>query len=337
MSAPEVPLPPFVQIEPVGQCNLRCQMCPISIKQAGPLVGPPAFMPFETFTKILDQFADVQELQLQGLGEPMMHPRFFDMVALAAARKIKVSTNTNLTLLNPTRAERCITSGLHALHFSLDAATAATYERIRVRAHFDRVLGNLRLLLETRDRLGSATPHVRLVVVAMRQNLHEFPALVRLAHRFGISEVFVQHLCHEYGEENLPARYLPMRAFVREQSLLGEDPERVSRYFEETRRVARELAMDVRLPSTQPRKHPPGTIGRERCDWAWRGAYVDFQGRALPCCMVSSADRIQLGNMAEAGVAPIWNGAAYQSFREQLGSDVPPEVCRSCSVYQGTF
>jgi radical SAM protein with 4Fe4S-binding SPASM domain len=181
------------------------------------------------------------------------------------------------------------------------------------------------------------TPHIRLVVVAMRQSLHEFPALVRLAHRFGIPEIFVQHLCHEYGEDNRPAKYLPMRAFVRAQSLLGEDPDRVARCFDVTRRLAEELAIELRLPSTRPRPHLPGTAGRERCDWAWRGAYVDFQGRALPCCMVSSADRIQLGNMAEKGAAPVWNGPAYQSFRAQLSSDVPPDVCRSCAIYQGTF
>ena len=75
-------LPTFLQVEPVGQCNLRCQMCPIQFRQDGPPHGPPAFMEFDVFTRLLDQFPGLEELQLQGLGEPMMHPRFFDMVAL---------------------------------------------------------------------------------------------------------------------------------------------------------------------------------------------------------------------------------------------------------------
>src|SRR5918911_4572993 len=100
-------LPSYVQIEPVGQCNLRCQMCSIQFRQDGPPHGPPAFMDFDTFTSIVDEFTDLEELQLQGLGEPMMHPRFFDMVAYAASRGVKrVSTNSNMTLLNPERAER---------------------------------------------------------------------------------------------------------------------------------------------------------------------------------------------------------------------------------------
>src|SRR5581483_4573406 len=101
-------LPAFVQLEPVGQCNLRCEMCPIQFRTDGPPHGPPAFMPFEVFTRLVDQFAGLRELHLQGLGEPMMHPRFFDMVAYAAGRGIAVSTNSNLTLLNDRRAARCV-------------------------------------------------------------------------------------------------------------------------------------------------------------------------------------------------------------------------------------
>src|SRR5207237_3461470 len=90
------PLPTFVQIEPVGQCNLRCQMCAIQFRNDGPPHGPLAFMPLETFTRIVDEFGAIEQLHLQGLGEPMMHPRFFDLVAYAARRGIRVTTNSNL-------------------------------------------------------------------------------------------------------------------------------------------------------------------------------------------------------------------------------------------------
>src|SRR3954452_24519138 len=96
--------PSFLQVEPVGQCNLRCQMCPIQFRRDGPPYGPPAFMKFETLTRLIDDLPGLAEVQLQGLCEPMMHPRFFDMVAYAAARGAHVGTNSNLTLLNPVRA-----------------------------------------------------------------------------------------------------------------------------------------------------------------------------------------------------------------------------------------
>src|SRR5579885_2435446 len=330
-------LPGYIQIEPVGQCNLRCQMCSIQFRQDGPPYGPPAFMEFPTYTSIIDRFDGLQELHLQGLGEPMMHPRFFDMVTYAAEKGIKVSTNSNLTLLNDKKADRCVTSGLDCIHVSIDAASAETYERIRVRAHFDRVVHNLERVLAARRRHGSAFPHLRLVMVIMRQNLQELPELVRLAHHWSMESIFVQHLCHDFGESSLPERYLPMRDFVQQETLLEEDPARVERYFAEARAVARSLGIELRLPRTRMRLHPPGTPGPQRCDWPWRGAYFSYQGYAMPCCMVSTPDRINFGKINGRGAEQLWNSHAYQSFRDQLSSDEPPEVCRSCSIYSGTF
>src|SRR3954453_2475106 len=135
-------LPPYLQVEPVGQCNLRCQMCPIQFREDGPPHGPPAFMAFDTYVRLIDEFSGLKHLHLQGLGEPLMHPRFFDMVVYAHNRGALVTTNTNLTLLNDRKAELCVTSGLDVVHVSLDAATPEVYESIRVRSHYDRVLAN---------------------------------------------------------------------------------------------------------------------------------------------------------------------------------------------------
>jgi radical SAM protein with 4Fe4S-binding SPASM domain len=327
----------YAQFEPVGQCNLRCQMCPIQFRRDGPPHGPPAFMPFEVFTRLIDQMPQLRELHLQGLGEPMMHPRFADMVAHATRRGIQVTTNSNLTLLNPDRADRCVTSGLDTIHVSIDGASAAVYERIRVRARLERVLRNLDLLRDAKQRLGSDRPHLRMVTVLMRQNLDELPDLVRLAHRYAMESLFVQHLCHDFGESSLPAHYRPMRDFVEEQTLLGEDAGRIEHYFGEARELARNLGVDLRLPRTSKRLHPPGTPGPKRCDWPWHGLYISYQGLAMPCCMVATPDRMTLGDMARDGVGAVWEGAAYESFRRQLASDEPPEVCRSCSIYSGTF
>jgi radical SAM protein with 4Fe4S-binding SPASM domain len=294
-------------------------------------------MPFDTYTRLIDQFVTLKELHLQGLGEPMMHPQFFDMVRYAARKGIQVTTNSNMTLLNAKRAEQCVTSGLDCLHVSLDGATAETYERIRIRARFERVARNLELLLAARQKLGSDRPHLHLVAVLMRQNLHELPDLVRLAYLWSMEEIFVQHLCHDFGESSLPAHYRPMRDFVQAQTLLEEEPQRIEHYFDEARQAAKALGIKLRLPRTRPRPHAPGTPGPQRCDWPWRGAYISYRGDAMPCCMIATPDRMSFGNWAEQGVEAMWNGPAYQEFREQLASEEPPEICRSCAIYSGTF
>jgi len=325
-----VNLPQFVQIEPVGQCNLKCRMCPVVYRDE----KPPAFMPFEDYCRLLDGFGALKELHLQGLGEPLLHPRFFDMVCYAVARGIAVSTNTNLTALSERRAEECVTSGLARMHVSLDAAEASAYEYIRVGARFDRVLRNLGWLTAAKRRRGSREPRIVLVAVAMRRNLEQLPALVRLAHAHDVLSVSVQHLAHDFSESSLPVRYRPMREFVEAETLFNEEPSRVQRWFDEARAVADALGVELRLPNPRPGNKPHGS---RRCDWPWRGAYVAYSGEAMPCCMVATPDRASLGSMTGQGVTAVWDGEAYRKFRARLESDDPPEICKGCAVYQGRF
>jgi len=322
------PLPRFVQIEPVGQCNLACRMCPVVMRGDGGPGKRPAFMAYEVFCRLLDQFPDVSELHLQGLGEPMLHPRFFDMVAYAAGRGIEVSTNTNLTAFSDRRADQCVQSGLRRMHVSLDAAEPEAYEYIRVGSRFSRVLRNLQRLREAKLRLQSSNPEVRLVAVAMRRNLEQIPALVQLAHDNGIRHVSVQHLCHDFSEGSLPECYAPMREFIDSEMLSAQD---VGEAFAQARRLAQALEVDLRLPRLQGEGRKPG------CDWPWRGSYIAYSGEAMPCCMVATPDRINFGNMATQGVAEIWSSERYEAFRTALASESPPDICRGCSLYRGTF
>lgn len=335
-AAHAVATPTFAQIEPVGQCNLRCQMCAIQFRTDGTPHGPLAFMEFDRFCALLEQMPALQELHLQGLGEPLMHPRFFDMVAYATARGIRVTTNTNLMLLSRRRAEQCLDSGLAELHVSLDAADADVYERIRVRASLARVLNNLRRLLALRAATTALRPRVHVIMVVMRQNLEQLPALVRLTHELGADALSVQHLCHDFGERGLPEAYRPLRAFVDGESLVEEDARNVQRVFDAARRLAAALGVPLRLPALD-RRGPRAPRAAPRCDWPWRGPYISYRGEVMPCCMVGTPDRACLGNAALETFAAVWDGAAYGNFRDGLLRDEPADVCRSCAVYHGTF
>lgn len=334
-SATPLPLPGFVQIEPVGQCNLSCRMCPVVYRGDGGRGKPPAFMPFETFCRVLDEFTDLRELQLQGMGEPFLHPRLLDMVRYAAARGIAVSTNTNLTALSERRAVECVTSGLRTLHVSIDAADPHAYAYIRTGSRLDRVLRNLERLASAKRALGSCNPEIILVAVAMCRNLDQLPELVRLAHRYDVRSVAVQHLAHDFTEGTLPEKYRPMRGFVDQETLLQADAGEIERWFSAARSVATDLDIDLRLPNVRPKS--PDSHERLRCDWPWRGAYITYTGQAMPCCMIATPDRYAFGNMAHEGVARIWTSKEYEIFRNRLASGDPPEICRGCAIYNGTF
>jgi len=326
-------LPTFLQIEPIGRCNLHCRMCPVHMR---PETGA-AQMRFEDYQRLLDGFPGLRELHLQGLGEPLMHPRFFDMVRSAVERGLRVSTNTNLTLLTPARALQAMRCGLSEISVSVDGATPEVFEGIRVGARLARVQRNLARLIAARERArgesGAALPAIRVVMVLMRANLHQLDAMVHLAHGAGADALFVQRLCHDFGEPGLPAHYRPMRAFIDAQALTEDDGDHMAAAFAQARDSAAQLGFELRLPRISPRPAHEGN----RCDWPWRGAYVSHGGEAMPCCMVATPDRFRLGNMLTQGVEAVWNGEPYRRFRQGLADGSPEAVCRSCALYRGLF
>ncbi|MBQ1764804.1 MAG: radical SAM protein [Aquincola sp.] len=337
-AAPAVPLPTFAQIEPIGLCNLACGMC--TVNHRGDEV---ATLSMDRYAALLDAMPQLQSLHLQGLGEPMLHPQFFDMVSLAARRGIRVSANTNLTLLTAKRAQRCIDSGLAALSVSLDGATAPTFQAIRHGASFDKVVRNLGRLTDARDAAGSAL-EVRGVMVLMRSNLDELPALVELLHAHRVHELLVQRLSSDLEHEALPPRYIPIRDYSRDAELRAEDLPHAAAVFEQAAQRARQLGLQLNLPALRPAPAEAARAPGPRCSWPWEGLYFTAAGELLPCCMAATADRASFGRVFEADAASAhvhldaaWNGATAQRFRQGLTDDRPPSLCQSCALYHGTF
>src|SRR5918992_3328159 len=152
--APE--LPRAIQVEVTGACNLACAMCLVSYR---PKIGKrQGAMCFHTFQSLVDALPRLEQVTLQGLGEPLLAPDLERMVAYATERGARVGFNTNGMLLTRERARRLVRSGLSWLHVSLDGATAETYESIRGGSDFARVCSNVAALVHVRRDLGSRSP-----------------------------------------------------------------------------------------------------------------------------------------------------------------------------------
>ena len=276
-------------MEPVGQGSVSYRMSP-----------PPALMSLEAFKRLLEQFPDLRELQLQGTGEPLAHPRFFEMVKYAAERGIEVSTQSSLATLDERRADECVASGLRRLTVCVDPADP----------RFGRVLRHVARLIEAKRRSASSQPEIRLAALLTRRNLERLPELVRVAREFGVERVVLSS----------------------HKELKNEDPVRLQRYLHEGEAAAKEFG--VALGRAEPA--PTGPNGQMRCAWPWRGAYISSSGAAMPCCKAAKPDWMSFGNMHRDGVAAVWNNARYNQFRDRLASDDPPEVCSRCEVYRGS-
>ncbi|AVT28213.1 MULTISPECIES: radical SAM protein [unclassified Plantactinospora] len=332
---PHPPLPPHLQLEITSACNLRCVMC--LVRYRPPVNKLAGAMPPELFRQIIDEVPTLNRLTLQGLGEPLLSPYLMEMIAAAVARRITVGFNTNATLLNRRRAEELVRSRVDWLHVSLDGASAAGYTAVREGADFEAVVSNLAELVQVKRAAGSATPWIRVVFVAMRDNVAELPELVRLLARLGVDELHVQNLSHSFSDTDPAGRYDDIRRFTSAQALwAGEDAAWAAAVFDDARRVAREHGVRLRLPYPGV---PPQTGRRDGpgCSWPWEAAYITSTGVVQPCCMVMGDDRVSLGRLGEQSFPQIWYGEPYRQFRRRLSGDEPPDVCRGCSLYRHAF
>ena len=282
----EVPLPRSAQIEPVGPAKI------------------PALLSFDAFCALLAEHPGLSELHLQGAGEPLAHPRFFDMVAYAAARGIAVSTSTSLLAISDARIAQCVASGLRRIDVALGARHPLDCDYLRPGSKLRRALRNVQRLAAARN----VHPELRLVLMLLRSNRQQLPDLVRMAKVHGADAIVFQHLWHDV---------CPARRFVEAESLLKENLD-----LSEVEKVALDLGVRLELPRGV------------RCQRPWRSLHVGASGEALPCPAANTAQRLNLGNMRRDGVVRVWNNDAYREFRERLASDNPPQLCRSCALYQ---
>ncbi len=133
-------------------------------------------------------------IALMGLGEPLLHPRFLDMMRLAKRRGLRVEVTTNALLLDDDLAAGLLEASLDQLVVSSYGASAEAFGRVRSGASLDKVVRNVRRL---HDGGGpNYGPQVRIGVefVAMRSNIGELPGLGRLAAQLGATFIIVSNV-----------------------------------------------------------------------------------------------------------------------------------------------
>ncbi len=185
-----------VYVEPTTACNLNCRTC---VRHAWN--EPEGFMAWPTYEAIIDGLAGPPDadttpptLAFMGLGEPLLHPRFLEMVRYAKERGLRAEVTTNALLLTRELATDLLAAGLDQLVVSIDGATAESFSRVRPGASLKRVVDNVRNLHDLRGPYYGPSLRIGLEFVAMRSNVAELPGLNRLAAQLGASFVIVSNV-----------------------------------------------------------------------------------------------------------------------------------------------
>jgi MoaA/NifB/PqqE/SkfB family radical SAM enzyme len=342
------------QIESSLSCGLSCVMCPWTEmrSQAG-------VMDWVTFEKIAAGFHLTEAVDLTGGGEPLQNRAIPEMVRVAKAAGCEVGFSTNGVHLDRALAENLIHTGLDWISFSVDAAEAGTYNRIRQGADFERVLANIRGLRELKRQLASQLPKLMMVFVMMvgeNENIQQLPAYIQLAHELGVEQVIAKNLdvILKDGDDQ--------RRVFSHDSPPGAQLVAV---MEAARQQATALGVSLRFYSMQPTEQ---TICEQN---PVKNLFFNWEGNVSPCITLSYADNryfngqrihvpcLHFGNIHEQSLAEIWTEPDYRAFRQIFedrqhwerqsfidlmlsGKDegltempLAPESCRTCYYLYG--
>lgn len=297
-------------------------------------------MPVETFRALIEQVCalpDPPTVQLCGYGEPMMHPRFLELVQIARAAGVRLELFTNGLKLTPIISSVLVDLGLERIIVALDAVT-----RDRGDAGGGdprRVIENAHKLARIKQRRGGAErpPQVTILFVLMRRNAADLAHLPRLAQHVGAAEVIVTNVVPYRAE-------LQAEMLYRVTGKQTEGPPAASislPRFDLDIGVLRPLhrllssGASARLPGNQP-----GCAGR--CPFACAGAAaVRWDGVVSPCLPLlhdheqyPCGERAEVAHYAAGSIAretlgAIWEQPEYAAFRARL-RDEPFSAAAPC-------
>ena len=320
---PGAPVPREAYFEVTNRCNLLCETCPRTHFE----LEPPADLTFERMVEIGDQLPVLERLVLHGVGEPLLNRDLPRMIAYGVRRGAHVVFNTNGILLDERRGDAVTAAGLDDLRVSFDAATPETYRRIRGADVLPRIVRNVAAFTARRARRGEPAPRVTIWATAVRENLDELPALVRLAGELGVAGVNLQRLV-----------FNGVGLAVAEQSVYRDLTARQDEVLAECAAAAAEAGITITgsggTDGEGAVKGDPVPMAWLSCRRPWKVLYVTAHGTVLPCCIspftTTETGSLSLGNVIHEGVPGVWNGPAMREFRTRHQSEHPPEPCRPC-------
>ena len=320
--------PVCLYLETTNRCNLLCTTCPRTYAD----LEPEADMSWELFERVVAQVPNIARVVLHGVGEPMLVRDLPRRVQHLKERGIYVLFNTNGTALTLRKGRELAEAGLDELRVSLDAADARTFQLVRGKDDFRRILRNVRAFTEMQAREGLERPRVSLWLTGLKETIAQLPDFVRLAHEIGVKEVYLQRLV--FCEET------PFGMATPDQALFAQLTREEARHLAEAEAEAAALGISFNASgATEPgesltRKtdHNPWSL----CRRPWTVMYVTANGRVLPCCIAPFSqqgyENYTLGDATQQTLREIWNGHAYREFRATLQSGTPPKCCAGCGL-----
>jgi radical SAM protein with 4Fe4S-binding SPASM domain len=138
-----------VAFESSNTCNIKCLQCPVNRT----MKREKGYLDLKLFKKVIDDNPQLLFVMPYLWGEPLLHPKIYEMIEYSVKHNVPVYISTNATLLaDAGKIDELLTSGISALQISLDGI-GDTYTRTRG-VEYQEIKKTIELVLERRRALN---------------------------------------------------------------------------------------------------------------------------------------------------------------------------------------
>lgn len=316
-------------------CNLRCLFCEIHYFYEKAKVVSGKIFPNQIDTKILTNFREwlqnIISIHLSGAtGEPFANPNILDVIRYLKTYNIRLSMDTNGLLIDEDMAEQLVRNRFDALSVSIHAGDSKTYARLQG-GNFDKVVSNLRDLINLRRQLNSSYPRVGINFALNRENAHSIKELMNLAKDIGVDSLSLYH-------------YYANRNALENDISFYSDVAGGNQVLKTSYDYAKEIGLVMGLETPLYLSHSDTGIAGDavsvrQCYAPWTA--IQFKGcvEYENCEYLGVCNRISLlrmdyekfyENKENSFLKHIWNHPVLRFFRETVNSGESNPICRFC-------
>ena len=301
-----------VLFEMTTACNLSCLHCGSDCQGSGSYIDADGAM------SLIDEVAgaygtDGIRMSFTG-GEPLLHPRFFDVARHSQTRGFRMGMTTNGTLITPDIAKRLLGHGVTDITVSLDGLEES-HDRFRNRA------GSWQAAVDGIQNLSRAGIAPSVTTVANALNIGELREMRHLMDELGI------------GLWRITAVDPIGRALEHPELLLGPDGTVEMYSFIEASRAGK-FGEPAEPETTTSCAHYLGTLheGEARnwffsCRSGLTVASVTAAGEYVGCLDVQRKEELVMGHLGHDSFVEAWENG-YGPYRQDRAK--ASGKCRSC-------
>jgi MoaA/NifB/PqqE/SkfB family radical SAM enzyme len=307
----------YLQFEPTTRCNFTCGFCAGRHMQQTDIE-------LDHFAQVIDALDDLRHIELQGEGEPLLHPHFFQMIQYARRRfpNVRISFITNGSLFTHDNISRIIDSSVDSIMVSIESADEDEFQNIRG-GKLSKVKRGIKDLVDRKNRTCGKLK-IGFAVTVLKQTVNQINMIGELYERLGMDGgIVVQPLqsmdCYAQFYDSEMKKSIPnVNDRIKLNGLIAGDValrESLSAFNKE-RNFYSDLFSSV-------------DSGSNTCAWLENGLFISANGIACSCCFTKDSRRDGLGQF-ENGFPTILEKRSEMLNKLKAGD--MPSSCRGCGI-----